>query len=157
MTDRGQTIHDYLLGIVVVLLTVAGVFAFFPDVFTPFQDPVGTDDQHMAEELADELLESQVTTGGDRTINLTHLGGTLGNATAMGALLNRSGVPDWKNLNVTVQSRAGVLLRSKTSGVGSVYRPEASDPPATTTRIVQGRGNGPCTESCQLIVRVWSG
>jgi len=156
MTDRGQTIHDYLLGIVVVLLTVAGVFAFFPDVFVPFEDPVDTDDQYMADQVAAELLDAQATTGGDRTVNLTALDRTLRNGTALGALLNRSGLPDWKLLNITVQNSTGVVLRSETDEVGSVYRQGSSDPPATTIRVVQGR-DGYCSDSCQVVVRVWGG
>jgi hypothetical protein len=157
MTDRGQTIHDYLLGIVVVLLTVAGVFAFFPDVFVPFEEPVDTDNQYMADQVADKLLDAQATTGGDRTVNLTALDRTLRNGTALGALLNRSGVPDWKLVNVTVQNSTGVVLRSETDDVGSVYRQGVSDPPATTIRVVQGRGDENCSDSCQVVVRVWGG
>jgi len=159
MTDRGQTIHDYLLGIVLVLLTIAGVFAFFPDVFVPFEEPVESENRQMADELATELVEVNSTMQGRRTVNVTGLERTMQDADALGKLVNRSGIPRWKQVNVTVQNETGaVLIRGESSDRGSIFREDSSDPPATIVRTVQARNRThACAESCQLVVRVWEG
>ena len=159
MTDRGQTIHDYLLGIVLVLLTIAGVFAFFPDVFVPFQEPVESEDRQMATELAAELVEVNSTMQGERTINVTGLERTMEDETTLETLVERSGIPDWKQVNVTVQNETGsVLIGGESSDTGSVFREDSGDPPATTVRTIQAQNpTHACAESCQLVVRVWEG
>lgn len=158
MTERGQTIHDYLLGIVLVMLTIAGVFAFFPDVFTPFQEDVGTDDRHMADRLSEELVDANRTMGEERTVNLTALNRTIQRESPFGTLLNRSGIPGWKQVNVTIRDSVGMVNASETSKWGSVYYESSSDPPATRIRTIQAqRPDSPCANSCQLVVRVWEG
>jgi len=158
MTERGQTIHDYLLGIVLLMLTIAGVFAFFPEVFTPFQGDVETEDRHMADQLSNELLGANRTVRGERTVSLTALNRTLQDSDTFGVLLNRSGIPRWKQVNVTIRQPAGVVSSSETGQWGSIFRDDSTDPTATEIRTIQAqRQNSPCTESCQLVVRVWEG
>lgn len=159
MTDRGQTIHDYLLGIVLVLLTIAGVFAFFPDVFVPFQEPVESEDRQMATELAAELVEVNSTTQGEQTINVTGLEQTMEDPDALGGLINQSGIPGWKQVNVTVQNETGsVLIGGESSETGSVFREDSSGPAATFVRTVQAQNRShDCADGCQIVVRVWEG
>jgi len=157
MTDRAQTLQDYLLGISLVLLTIIGVFTFFPDVFVPFEEPVASEDREMATELADELVEANRTMRGTQTVNFTGLSGSM-QEPILGRLVNRSGIPGWKQVNVTIMESNTVLVRGDTNGVGSVFRQDSSDPPATVVRTVQARNRThTCAESCQLVVRVWGG
>jgi len=158
MTERGQTIHDYLLGIVLVLLTIAGVFAFFPEVFTPFQEPVESDEQHMSERLADEVIEVNRTMGGSQTVNYTALTETLTDGDKLNRLVNRSGIPRWKQVNITVENQTGVVAASETNQRGSVYRLDRQNPAATTTRTIEAKSAAPaCEQSCQIVVRIWGG
>jgi len=158
MRDRGQTLQDYLLGIALVLLTVVGVFAFFPDVFVPFEEPVESEDRQMANELATELVEVNSTMQGRRTVNVTGLERTVQDTDALGRLVNRSGIPRWKQVNVTVRSDARLLVTGESSDTGSVFREESSAPPATTVRTIQAANRThACAESCQIVVRVWEG
>ncbi|PSQ34164.1 hypothetical protein BRD08_10520 [Halobacteriales archaeon SW_10_66_29] len=158
MPERGQTIHDYLLGIVLVMLTIAGVFAFFPDVFVPFQEPVESEDRQMAGELATELVEVDSTMDGRRTVNLTALERTLEDPDALGVLVNRSGIPEWKQVNVTVRDDETVLVRGESSTTGSAFYEGSSAPPATAVRTIQAQNRShACADSCELVVRVWEG
>lgn len=159
MPDRGQTAHDYLLGMVLVLLTVAAVFAFFPEVFVPFEDSVDTGDEHMATRLADEVVGVNSTAGEERTVNVTGLERTLRDTGAFGRLAERSGIPEWKQVNVTVQGSGGtVLAASTTSGPGSVFRPETSGPAASRVRTILAHNrSSECADGCQVVVRVWTG
>lgn len=158
MSDRGQTAHDYLLGMVLVLLTVAAVFAFFPEVFVPFENPVETEDEHMADRLADEVVEVNSTVRGERTVNITGLNETLQDPEFTN-LTERAGIPEWKQVNVSIQDSGGeVLATSVTSGPGSVFRPESSSPTATRIRTIAAHNqSSECTDSCQVVVRVWTG
>lgn len=157
MTERGQTIHDYLLGIVLVLLTIAGVFAFFPEVFTPFQEPVDSDEQHMSDRLADEVIQVNQTMRGSQTVNYTGVTETLEHG-GVGTLANRSGIQQWKQVNITVVNQTGVVASSNTSNRASVYRLDRGDPAATTTRTIRAQTAVPaCEQSCQVVVRVWGG
>lgn len=155
MTDRGQTIHDYLLGVVLVLLTILGVFTFFPDVFTPFEEPVQNNEENMAEELATEVVEANQTMRGSRTVNYTALGETLNSDDRVSTLANRSGIPRWKQLNITVINQTDVVATTATSGRGSEYREQTVA--ATITRTIESPVEPECRDSCQVIVRVWGG
>jgi len=158
MTDRGQTIHDYLLGVVLVLLTILGVFTFFPDVFTPFEESVQTDEQQMSEELATELIRANQTLRDSQTVNYTALTETINDGDRLGTLTNRSGIPRWKQVNVTVVNRTGVVAAAETSRRGSAYTVDDGDPAATTTRTIEVRPAVPaCDGGCRLVVRVWGG
>jgi hypothetical protein len=159
MSDRGQTAHDYLLGMVLVLLTVAAVFAFFPEVFVPFEDPVETEEQHMAGRLADEVVEVNRTVREERTVNVTGLEWTLRDPDAFHRLTERSGIPEWKQVNVAIRGRDGkVLATSTTSDPGSVFRSESSSPAATRVRTIMAHNrSSECADSCQVVVRVWTG
>jgi hypothetical protein len=155
MIDRGQTVHDYLFGILLVLLTIAGVFAFFPDVFVPFQEEVAEEDRDMAARLADAVIEANATATGERTVNLTGLERTLGDSDRFGRLVNRSGIPDWKRVNVTVQDERGtVLVAGETDDVGSVFRNDRSAGTRVRTARAANRSSD-CTDGCQVVVRVW--
>jgi len=158
MTDRGQTLQDYLLGIVLVLLTIAGVFAFFPEVFVPFEEPVESEDRQMADQLSSEVIEANSTVGKRRTVNTTALNQTVQDADKLETLLNRSGIPSWKQVNVTVRTGDTLLVRGESSDTGSVFRDDNSAPPATTIRTIQAQNRThTCADSCQLVVRVWEG
>lgn len=155
MTDRGQTIQDYLLGILLVLLTIASVFAFFPSVFDPFEGDRATENREMARRLAAEVVEANATAGRERTVNVTGLEGTLRNPSSFGRLVNRSGIPEWKRVNVTVQNERGaVLVASEVDDVGAVFRDDESA--GTQVRVIQAvnRSND-CADGCQVVVRVW--
>jgi hypothetical protein len=158
MTGRGQTIHDYLLGVVLVLLTIAGVFAFFPEVFTPFEEPVESDEQHMSQRLADEVVQVNQTMRDSQTVNYTGLTATLTDGDRLADLVNSSGIPGWKQVNVTIVNQTGIVAVAETSERGSVYRLDRENPAATTTRTIIAQTAEPaCNQSCQVVVRVWGG
>lgn len=153
MTDaRGQTLQDYLFGAILVLLTVLGVFAFAPTVFSPFEEPVESENQQLADRLAVELVEETRALADSQTISFDRL-----NASLTGGLSERidaAGVRPTKRVNVTVRDPATgrIVTASDTDGGGSVFR---NDPAATAVRTIQGLRGDPCRDGCQLIVRVW--
>ncbi|PSQ27581.1 hypothetical protein BRD09_08235 [Halobacteriales archaeon SW_10_68_16] len=158
MDDRGQTLQDYLLGILLVLLTIASVFAFFPEIFVPFGDPGDPGNQEMADELADEVVAVNATFGREGTVDTAGLNRTLRDPDGFGRLVNRSGIPDWKGVNVTVRDGDRVVFASETATVGSVYRENSSGPAATRARTIRGVNESmACADGCRVVVRVWGG
>ena len=159
MNDRGQTLHDYLLGITLVLLTVAAVFAFFPDVFEPFDRPVDEEDSYMADRLSEEVVAENAVVGSDRTVDLDALNRSLRDPSTFRRLTNRSAIPSWKQVNVTVRARDGeVLVAGESAVVGSVYREGDTGPTATRVRTIQAHNrSSQCAMGCQVVVRVWEG
>jgi hypothetical protein len=144
MNERGQTAYDYLLGVVLLLVTIIAVLALFPQLFGPFVDPVSTDQQKMADSISAELIETNTSAGNERTLDLN----TIDDA-YVDQLKNRTGVPEIRNVNITVQNGPGDVIEQ---GGDRRY---GVDPAATTVRQIRLAETGDCRDGCQLVVRVW--
>lgn len=158
MDERGQTLQDYLIGTVLVLLTIASVFAFFPEIFVPFEGAVDPGNEGMADELADEVVAVNATFDGERTVDTAEMNRTLRDPDGFGRLVNRSGVPDWRLVNVTVRDGDRIVFAGETDTVGSVYRENSSGSTATRIRTIRAANeSSPCADGCRVVVRVWGG
>jgi len=158
MADRGQTAHDYLIGVSIMLVTLFGIFAFVPGIFQPFQEPIGTDEEAMADRVGDHLVTDHAVAGARNTLDGDALKTTLTDDSAFLDLLQRAGVPaDRRQVNVTVSQADGT--RVDTGATWSrpsdehVYFVNQSVS-ATTIRVVQFQ-DGRCDPVCRIIVRVW--
>lgn len=157
MTDtRGQTLQDYLFGVILLLLTVLGVFAFAPTVFTPFQEPVESENQQLSDRLATELIAETRGYTDSQTVSFAALNESLSDSSTLGDRIDAAGIRSSKRVNVTVRdpTSGNTLFTSETDDEGSVFR---DDPAATTVRtiVIHGQRDDPCRDGCQLIVRVW--
>lgn len=147
MTARGQTLSDYLLGVVLVVVTITAVFAYFPGLFVPFQEPTGSDERTMANDLSTEILTTNST--GGNTVNYTAMTASLDDSTTRTSITRSAGLQQWRNWNVTI--------RSEQTG-GTVYQTggnSAGQPAATATRYFQAVDEPACESGCRLTVRVW--
>jgi len=144
MNERGQTAYDYLLGVVLLLVTIIAVLALFPQLLGPFVDPVSTDQQKMADSLSAELIETNSTFDNERTLELNTIDDSY-----VEQLKNRTGVPETRNVNITVQNGPGDVVEQ---GGDRRYGVDAA---ATTVRQIRLAGTGDCRHGCQLVVRVW--
>ena len=142
MNDRGQTAYDYLLGIVLLLVTIVAVLALFPQFFSPFVDPVSADREEMADRVAAEVIEESATLDSERTLDDEAFNGT-----DVGELKARAGVDDFRR--VYVELRAGPEQNPE---IG--VEPPPGEPTATTVRNVR-TAQKECSEGCRLVVRVW--
>lgn len=154
MSERGQTAYDYLLGIVLLLVTIITVLSLFPQVFGPFVDPVATDREKMADRVAAEIIETNATMDGERTLDIEALDTGDVNEGYLDQLVDRSGVGDHRELYVEIQTGPG-------ERIGDIGKePPPGEPTATTVRniravAVPGEPQDDCTDGCKLIVRVW--
>jgi hypothetical protein len=147
MTERAQTVHDYLLGIVIVLLTVGVALGIVGNAYAPFFDPVDNEEQTMAENLADEAIEVNQTMWGEQTVALANLNETLEDN--FGRLKDWAGIPDWKRANVTIFDENRDIVRS--GGANPTDEPAGSQ-----SRVIMSvESDDPCHEGCRMVVRVW--
>lgn len=148
MTQRGQTANDYLIGIIIVLVTVVAVFGFFPSIFTPFEAAVTSQDRVMADNLADELVSANTVPGTQQTLNVTAFEDDLSNAAT---LKQRAGIRESRQINATIENETTIIAR----GTDDDNFGNATVPSATKVRFVRLANNPDCTSGCFLIVRVW--
>ncbi|MFC7073650.1 hypothetical protein ACFQJ7_15375 [Halovenus rubra] len=151
MSERAQTVNDYLLGITIFLVSIILVFGYFPNVFMPFEEEVGNDESVMAENIAAELVENSSVAEAERTVEFAALN------RSMDSLANDAtqvGIPDWLRWNATVRNGTGMVVESASERLqnGSVWRDKTA---ATTIRFVRIEQPGVCDDGCRLIVRVW--
>lgn len=149
MTRRAQTVHDYLLGVVLVILTIGVAIGLLGSAYEPFYDPVNNEDETMAENLGDEVVEANTTMWGERTVNVSGLVAHLDDN--FQTVRHRAGIPDWKDANVTIRHDREVLASAGEAMTG--------EPEAREIRFVRGvEADGPyedCQEGCRIVIRVW--
>lgn len=146
--DRAQTAQDFAVGIGLFLLAVAFVFAFVPQVISPFETGVGASESAQADRAATLIVGNLSVDGRPNELNATdatdYFAG-LGSA----ELRNRTGLPFTARVNVTV---------GNVNGSGPIWSAGASyregQEAASATRIVRTT-DSECEPACELIVRVW--
>ncbi len=143
MTERGQTVHDYLLGVVIVILTVGTAIGVLGLAYDPFFDPVDSEDQNLANNIAEDVLEMGATGQGTQTVSI-------------GAIDNElAGISDddfgtqWRQWNVTIETPDG-------DQIVSAGDPTDGEADTRSVRMIQAvESEYDCGDGCQLIVRVW--
>lgn len=163
MNHRGQTTQDFAIGVSILVLTLAGVFAFMPAVFDSSTDSVERQEHTKATALAETILEEYTIGGTTNTLEYDRLRTYFGISSGS----SPSDVPDamrgaagirYRNANVTI-------TRGDTDDDGDVYDDAvlttgadvyiSVQSTATVTRIVRFEDDSRCDPSCRLIVRVW--
>jgi hypothetical protein len=157
MADRAQTNQDFVVGISIFLLTVAGVIAFVPVVFQPFEDPTQASEYTQANELADTILEEKRIGGTANTLDYHELESYLAPSSDISAELRADAGITLHNANVTITDgkiTSGTIYDDPVLKTGSdVFLSTQST--ATVTRIVRFDNETRCTGTCRLVVRVW--
>ena len=149
MTSRGQTTYDYLLGTVLLLVTIIAVLSVLPQLFDPFTSPVSAEERGLADRIATEAIETNATANSERTLNVS---GIQDEEQYISDLKNRSGIwkPYARSVNITFQ-KPGTLSPGKTIGEERLD----STPEAQAVRNVRTVDSSTCNGECHMIVRVW--
>ena len=152
MTDRGQTVYDFLLGMTLLLVTIILVLGLFGPLFGPFISPSGAENNEMADRIADRIVTENGTVFGERVLELD--GNSFDDVDTLG---ERVGVPERKNVNVTLETSTGAIVEDSDNGDKISGGPErVTDPVAAADRVVKlPPGNDNCQEGCFLRVEVW--
>lgn len=152
--SRGQTAQDFAVGIGLFLLAVAFVFAFVPQIISPYETGVGASEAAQADRTATLLVGNLSVDGQPNELNATATSEYF-DGLGTDAIRDRAGLPFTARINVTVATLSGGGLASDggtTWAAGATYREGRET--ATATRIVRTTGPG-CEPGCELLVRVW--
>lgn len=159
---RGQTPHDYALGIGVFIITIAFALAFVPSTLSFTDADPGATESTLADRSAVAMIGNLSTGDRQNELNGTAVAEYFGNADNETKLQRRLDLPETVSINATVRSldNAAVLYVENETGQavrldGGKSYPETK-PAAETTRIVtMTNDNGGCKPGCQLVIRVW--
>lgn len=162
--ERGQTLHDFALGMVVFLLVLGYVFAFVPSMFAPFSQqsdssPVRAD--RTADYLSKDVLVDDVSNGGQLNDTCTEAffeldsgdPDTPPDGCKFGHDANLSQIatlPAETTLNVTMQ-RHGVIATVNGTRLAEGSAPDTTSGRVTdATRVVSLDGR-----DYRFVVRIW--
>lgn len=156
--DRGQTLHDFAIGMTIFLLVLGYVFAFIPSMFAPFtphtsSSPVRAD--RTADFLTRDLLAENDTAPG--VLNVTCIEdffNTTYNVPDCGFgsknIPNLTGLPSRTSVNVSMW-REGTVRTHNNTRLARGPSPEGADPRVTrSARIVKFDGR-----DFRFMVRIW--
>lgn len=147
--DRAQTAQDFAVGIGLFLLAVAFVFAFVPQVVSPYDVGIGASESAQADRAATMIVGNLSVE--DRPNELDQARATNYFSTAdVETLRNRTGLPFSSRINVTVRN---VETGNQPWSGGATYRD--GQEAASATRIVRTNEPGTCEPACEVVVRVW--
>jgi hypothetical protein len=155
-SNRAQTAQDFAVGISIFLLTVGFVFAFVPNLLSPFDTQVGSEQQAQADRAA-TVVTAEITHEGDsNVINETAVDyfDTLGSGVE--SIQNETGLPFTARINVTVTEIGGTdpeVVNGQRLAAGPQFL--QGQPAASESRILILEGSQTCDPGCELTVRVW--
>lgn len=154
--DRGQTAHDFALGMGVFLLAVTLVFSTLPTIAVPLGTDVPPADRVRAQRVADSILD-HVSVQGDpvrldpsRTAAffLVHENGS--------ALRRFVGYPALNRVNVSIRNEDGVVRLSVDRETTPLVAgdPNFGGSNARAVRTVLLDAGGECEPACRLVIVV---
>lgn len=151
--DRAQTAQDFAVGIGLFLLAVAFVFAFVPQVVSPYDVGIGASESAQADRAATMIVGNLSVE--DRPNELDHDDADTYFSSGptditVDQLQNRTGLPFSSRINVTVRN---VETGKQPWSGGAEYR--EGQEAASATRIVRTDDPNSCEPACELVVRVW--
>jgi hypothetical protein len=151
---RGQTLHDYVAGITIFIVTVALVVGLLPNIVAPFQSGENAAESQ-ALRVGDQVVANLSLAGAPNTLEAANISEFM--ATDERGLIRRYGLPDHAHINVTLTTLNGSRIVANGSGVPQTAGATAvGESAAASARIVDVSGDGTdCSPACRLLVRVW--
>jgi hypothetical protein len=150
--DRGQTTHDFALGISVFLVASLFVVSFIPGVTAPYTEGISEVEQEHARTVASTLVANLSTGTSPTTLDDEATTAFFSTDWGETGLQKRFGLRNATSLNVTLRGLEeddGVLTScgGDRCVVGSRYRDQSA---ATVVRLVRFHG-----QPYRMEVRVW--
>lgn len=155
MGTRGQTLHDYVAGITVFVVTIALVLGLLPNVLAPYQSDVGAATSSEAGRIGDRIVSNVSLAGTPNVLNATTLSALMAKNDA--ELQTRYGLEDHRHVNLTLTTLNGSAF--VTDGGGTLMTAGDStvgEDVSSVARIVSVSDPAfDCHPACRLVVRVW--
>lgn len=160
--QRGQTPHDFALGIGIFILTVAFTLAFVPASLSFADADPGATETTLADRSAVAIIGNLSTGARQNEINATATAEYFDTVENESELQNRLDLPETVSINATVRSLDDAVVLQVDNSTGHSIRLDAgrsypeTQPAAETSRVVTMTGDvGMCSPGCQLVVRIW--
>lgn len=149
---RGQTLHDYTVGISLFVLTLSTVLAGLFGFVGPLSTEVGSEEVSQSERVATTVVQNLSTGQRPNELDSGELVATL--ARSEDDLRTRWGIPQSARLNVTLTTLNGSRIVSDGGSKLTAGSPYQRNVAASTARVVT-LDDGPCRPGCRLVVRAW--
>lgn len=150
---RGQTLHDFALGVTLFILTVTFVFGLFPSYLAPFTAGAEGSDQMRAERVSQQLVQNHSSAGDENVLNVTQLKTTLN--LDQDGLRNRYGLSPVATVNITVKHADNQSIVVDGGQRLATDQDSRNQTAASTARVVQLQDRSTCRPACRLVVKVW--
>jgi len=153
--ERGQTLHDYVAGISVFILTVTLVIGLLPSVVAPYQGTGNVADATKTDRISDRLVSNLSTASAPNVLNIDLLSNVTNKTNEQ--LQVRYGLSDHQNVNLSVTSLNGSAIVRNGSGdpLAAGANTVGNDPTSSARVIALSERRPHCQTGCRLIVRVW--
>ncbi|MFB6311712.1 MAG: hypothetical protein ABEH64_11110 [Salinirussus sp.] len=145
--DRGQTLHDYVAGISVFVLTIGVVLGLLPGVIAPFSGDGTAVDASTATRITGQIVGNHSVADTETTLNESALGDVF--ALDEEDLRSRYGLGPEQHVNLTLTGLDGTPLHD-TAGATA-----AGEDTSSASRVIELQPPGTCSPACRLTVRVW--
>lgn len=163
MVERGQTLHDYVAGISVFVITITVVLGFLPSIMAPYQGGSSAAHTAQADRIGDTLVTNLSVDGRPNQLNATELSALMDkNATELTA---RYGLAERRHVNISlVRLNGSDILTDGAGGTGDpltagdmAFDEDASSTArvVTTTNATANPPNVDCSPACRLVAKVW--
>ncbi|WP_436925213.1 DUF7287 family protein [Halosimplex amylolyticum] len=150
--DRGQTLHDYTVGISLFIITLSAVLAGLFGFIGPLSTGVGSEEISQSDRIATTVVQNLTTGRQPNELDADRLSDALGRSES--ELRTRWGLQRSAQFNVTLTTLNGSRIVSYDGSklaAGSRYQGNAA---GSAARIVT-LGEGICQPGCRLAVRTW--
>ncbi len=154
--DRGQTLHDYVAGISVFIVTITVVLGLLPGVLAPYQADGNVADTTRADRISDRLVSNLSTASAPNIIDSEEISTVLDKSNA--ELQTRFGLEEYQNVNVSVKTLNGsaFVVDPFTGGSLTAGANDAGNSNSASARIISlSDPPSNCRPACRLIVKVW--
>jgi len=149
---RGQTLHDYSIGIGLFVLAVAATLTAMFGLVDPLSVGVTSEDVSQSERISESVVANHSTARQPNELRADRIEATLDRSPDQ--LKSRWGVESSTNLNVSVETLDGSAVASHGGTKLAVGSTPDQRETGTAARVVTF-DESVCDPACRLVVRVW--
>lgn len=155
MDNRGQTLHDYVAGISVFILTVAIVLGLLPSVVAPFQNGgSGGVDAALSSRIGDRVVSNLSVDGAPNVLDGDELETLMAKNEV--DLRDRYGLTQGQYVNLSLQTLNGSRMIAVGGTVQTAGATALGEDTTTSARIVTvDDPDFACEPACRLVIQVW--
>jgi hypothetical protein len=154
MRDRGQTLQDFTVGIVLFILTVSAVITSFTGFISPIWTGVGSQEVSASERVSESIVRAHATGETPNQLVAEDLWTDVFSK-SMSQLRTKWGLGDATFFRVVLEELDGTSVISYNGNDLAAGMDEPDGSNANTERLVTLVDSDACEPGCRLVVQVW--